>query len=108
MQTNCPVFQGLLLSEMAHTMSVGYIFPWIRLLPFCYGWLLNLFLLEAKNPTLDGHLKDSSETWDATILLHPTFFPAIMLYFSKIYSSHSLTTLAHLCSHNLFTIYISH
>lgn len=108
MQTNRHIFQGLSPSEMAHAMSVGDVFPWIRLLAFYYGWLLNSFLLEAKNPTFDGHLKDASETWDVTILLHPTFFPEIMLYFSKIYNSNSLTTLAHLCSHNLFTIYISH
>ena len=43
---------GLSPSEMAHTLSVECVSPWINLLSLYYGLLLNSFLCEAKNSHL--------------------------------------------------------
>ena len=72
-KTDNPVPWGLSPSEMAHTLSVEYLSPWINLLSLYYGSLLNSFLCEAKNPYLAAHPRDSPETWDVTILSGPTF-----------------------------------
>ena len=67
-KTDNPTPWGLLPSEKAHTLSVEWVSPRIKL--FTLLWLsLEFFPLRSQKLTLGSRPRVSSETWDVTVLL---------------------------------------
>ena len=80
-KTNDFVSWHLLPSEMAQTLSMKCVPPWINLLLLYCGLLLNSFLSEAKTYSWQlspGLARAQGSPWDETIPSHPTFLPATL------------------------------
>ena len=94
-KTNHPIFWHCLSpSEMAHTQYMECVSLLTNLFALYYGSLLNSFLHEAKDPHLMASPRDSLETCDMTVFLHPFFWQQYYLhhylYYMLVHSTNPL------------------